>query len=269
LRDKNINLVIAYDGGRYHGWQRQKKNLTVQGVIEDKLQTLLGQPAKLQASGRTDAGVHAFGQVANFKTSSKISVNALKRGLQSLLPDDIIIKQVEYVSNEFHARYSAISKVYEYSILNREEPDIFRRHYVWHIYRPLNLEMMSKCLSLLTGRHDFSSFKSTGSNNTDPVRTVIRADLLGPFEDGVMKFVIEADGFLRHMVRNIVGTLVDVGLEKIDLENFEEIFKLRDRRLAGIKAPPQGLFLVRVKYDNLVKSRHTGESRGPEDMQLL
>jgi len=252
--EKNISLIIAYDGGHYHGWQRQKKGRTVQGVIEDNLQIILGQPVKLLASGRTDAGVHAFGQVANFKTKAEISVNSLKRGLNSLLPDDILIKQVEYVSHEFHARYSARSKIYEYRILNRDEPDLFGRHYVWHIYRPLNLEMMSKGLSFLAGRHDFSSFKSTGSNNTDPVRTIIRADLLGPFEDGVIKVIIEADGFLRHMVRNIVGTLVDVGREKIDLEKFEEVFKLRDRRLAGIKAPPQGLFLVKVKYDGLVKS---------------
>ncbi|MBW1708151.1 MAG: tRNA pseudouridine(38-40) synthase TruA [Deltaproteobacteria bacterium] len=247
MDEKNIKLTLAYDGSHYHGWQRQKNGVTIQGVVEEKIEIMVGEPVKLIASGRTDAGVHAINQVCNFITRSKIGLEEMKRGLNSLLPDDIFVRDSEYVSLEFHARYKVKSKTYEYRILNREDPDLFLRHYVWHIRVPLNAKEMSKCLAVSTGRHDFSSFRSSGSGNLDPVRTVLRAELHGPGE-GMLRVVIEAEGFLRHMVRNILGTLVDVGLGKMDVMRFKEILESKDRRMAGVKAPPQGLFLMNVEY---------------------
>ncbi|MBW1798431.1 MAG: tRNA pseudouridine(38-40) synthase TruA [Deltaproteobacteria bacterium] len=247
MDEKNIKLTLAYDGSHYHGWQRQKNGVTIQGAVEEKIKIMTGESVKLIASGRTDAGVHAINQVCNFTTRSKIGIEEMKRGLNSLLPHDVFLRDSEYVPLEFHARYNVKSKTYEYRILNREDPDLFLRHYVWHIRVPLNAKEMAKCLTVLAGRHDFSSFKSSGSGNLDPVRTVLRAELHGP-EDGMLKLVIEADGFLRHMVRNIVGTVVDAGLGKIDVSGFKEILESKDRQMAGIKAPPQGLFLMNVEY---------------------
>ena len=155
MDEKNIKLTLAYDGRHYHGWQRQKNGVTIQSVVEEKIEIMIGEPVKLIASGRTDAGVHAINQVCNFVTRSKIRPQDLKRGLNSLLPDDIFVRDAEYVPLEFHARYKVKSKTYEYRILNREGPDLFQRHYVWHIRVPLNAEEMAKCLSVLTGRHDF------------------------------------------------------------------------------------------------------------------
>ena len=247
MADKNIKLILAYDGSRYHGWQRQKNRLTIQGIIEEKIQLMVRDHVTLIASGRTDAGAHAVNQVCNFLTGSSIPPRSIKGGLNSLLPDDILVKDAQYVPLEFHARYSAKSKTYEYRILNREYLDPFQRSYVWHVRSPLDTGEVSKCLALLVGRHDFSSFRSSGSGNINPVRSLMRAELHGP-KEGSLRVVVEAEGFLRHMVRNILGTVVEVGLGKISLERFKEIFASRDRRLAGFKAPAQGLFLMDVKY---------------------
>ena len=247
MDDKNIRLIVAYDGARYHGWQRQTNGITIQEVLEEKIRVMTGEPVTLIASGRTDAGVHALNQVCNFMTRSTIPLTSIQKGLNSLLPDDILIKDTVYVPLEFHSRYSARSKTYEYRILSSETPDIFRRNFLWHIRSPLNIETMAVCLSYLRGSHDFSSFKSSGSSNKDPVRTVLTARINGA-ENGLWRIVIEADGFLRHMVRNIVGTVIEAGLGKISFDRFKEILNSRDRRLAGVKAPAQGLFLVEVKY---------------------
>jgi len=244
---RNIRLVVSYDGTRYHGWQRQKNGLTIQEVLEERLQVMTKSPVTLLASGRTDAGVHALNQICNFKTRSQIPIDAFQRGLNALTPPDIHIKDVADVSLEFHSRYSAKSKIYEYRILNRENPDIFRRNALWHIRFPLQLEKMSVCLALIKGRHDFSAFKSSGSGNTDPIRNILKT-LTEKDEDGVLRMVVEGNGFLRHMVRNIVGTLVEVGAGRMDVNGFREVLESGDRRLAGRKAPPQGLFLMVVKY---------------------
>jgi tRNA pseudouridine38-40 synthase len=245
--EKNIRLILAYDGTHYHGWQRQKNGVTIQGIVEEKLQVMVRESVKLFASGRTDAGVHAVNQVCNFRTGSTIVPEAIRKGLNSLLPDDIHIKNAEYVPLDFHARYSARSKTYEYRVINRPAPDIFRRRYVWHIRAGLDIQKMQKCMSLLEGTHDFSSFKSSGSGTADPVRSMTKAAMLGP-EEGLLRFVFRADGCLRHMVRNIVGTVIEVGLGKIDPDRFKEIFDSKDRRIAGVKAPARGLFLMDVQY---------------------
>ncbi|MBW2709535.1 MAG: tRNA pseudouridine(38-40) synthase TruA [Deltaproteobacteria bacterium] len=244
---RNIRLVFAYDGTRYHGWQRQKNGLTLQAIIENRLQLMTQSPVKLLASGRTDAGVHALNQVCNFKTPSKIPIDALKRGINALLPPDIFVKEAADVPFEFHSRYWAKSKIYEYRILNRQNPDIFRRNVLWHIRFPLDVEVMSECLSIIQGTHDFSAFKSSGSANTDPVRTILR-NCIETDEDGVLRIIVEGNGFLRHMVRNIVGTLVEAGAGRMDAKRFANILESGDRQLAGKKAPAQGLFLMEVKY---------------------
>jgi tRNA pseudouridine38-40 synthase len=244
---RNIKLTVAYDGTNYSGWQRQAEDTTLQAVIEEKIGTMVAEPVKLIASGRTDAGVHALGQVCHFQTHSQIGTEELKKGLNSMLPDDILIMRAESVPLEFHARYDARKKTYEYRILNRAEPDIFNRNFLWHIHYPLDTDGMSQCLALLEGTHDFSSFRSQGSGNLDPVRTVYRARIQGP-RDGRLCIIMEANGFLRHMVRNIVGTLVEVGRGKRDVDEFRAILEAGDRGMAGMKAPPQGLFLVRVEY---------------------
>ena len=244
---KNIKLILSYDGRGYHGWQRQKNGLTIQEIVEEKLEVMTGAPVKVIASGRTDAGVHAINQVCNFTTRSSIGPEAFRQGLNSMLPDDIFIKDAQYVALEFHARYAVRAKIYEYRILNRDEHDVFLRHYTWHIRWPLNKDEMAKCLSVVTGCHDFSSFRSSGSDNINPIRTISRAGLVCN-EEGLVKIRIEADGFLRHMVRNIVGTVVEAGMGRMDFQGFEKILAAKDRCAAGKKAPAQGLFLMEVFY---------------------
>ena len=247
MSEKKIRLTLAYDGSLYHGWQVQQNAPTLQAIVEDRLERLLGLPVRIFASGRTDAGVHAIEQVAHFTTSSHMEPETLRKGMNALLPEDILVKKAVYVEADFHARYSVKSKVYEYRILNAEAPDIFMRDYVWHIRRRLDIDAMRRCLSALVGCHDFSSFKSAGSGNTNPVRTMLRAELQSG-DDRLLRIIMEADGFLRHMVRNIVGTLAEVGRGKLNATRFVEILESRDRRQAGPKAPARGLFLMAVKY---------------------
>ncbi|MEW6669463.1 MAG: tRNA pseudouridine(38-40) synthase TruA [Thermodesulfobacteriota bacterium] len=245
---RNIRLVLQYDGSRYHGWQRQKGDLTVQELLEEKIRLITGESVTVAASGRTDAGVHALHQVCSFLTRSRLDPQSFHRALNSLLPPDIHIDLAEAVPLEFHARYSARSKIYEYRVLNRPEPDPFLRAYTWHVPSVLDLSEMERCLPFLLGMQDFSSFMGSGSTVTDPVREMKRAEMKRS-EDGLLLFLFEADGFLRHMVRNIVGTLVEVGKGKRDSLEFQKILQARDRRSAGITAPAHGLFLKRVRYD--------------------
>ncbi len=247
MEKRNIKLILEYDGSRYHGWQRQNKETTIQALIEEKIRMMTKESATLIASGRTDAGVHALCHVCNFITRAQIDPLSFKRGLNALLPEDIFVKQAEEVPIDFHSMYGTESKTYEYRILNREDPNVFLRLYTWHIPRHLDRGEMRKCLSLLRGEHDFSSFKSTGSGNLNPVRKMMRAEIHEP-DKGLLYFLFEANGFLRHMVRNIVGTVVEVGQGKMSFNDFVVIFQARDRSKAGIKAPPQGLFLTDVRY---------------------
>ena len=245
--EKNIKLVIAYDGTGYFGWQRQINRPTIQGTIEEKIETMVGKHVSLIASGRTDAGVHALHQVANFRVSSAITPDVFLKALNSLLPDSIIIKEAEYVPLDFHARYNAKSKVYEYRIYNEKLQSPFLRNYAWHISRLLDLKAMEECLEIIKGAHDFSSFSSTGDAKIDPVRTIIQAKLRIQ-KDNLLRFNFEANGFLRHMVRNIMGTIVKAGLGEISVDRFCEILESRDRQKVGAKAPPGGLYLKNVRY---------------------
>jgi tRNA pseudouridine38-40 synthase len=244
---RNIKLVIEYDGSNYHGWQVQPHHLTIQEVIEKKIEIMTRQRARLIASGRTDAGVHALGQVANFQTSSQISVEGFRRGLNSLLPSDIIIKSAEEVGPEFHAQFGAKQKTYRYLILNRGLPSALYRSYSWHLPFPLDLSILQKAARILVGKKDFSSFQAADPDPADAVREIFNAQWSVEKED-FLSFTVAADGFLKHMVRNLVGTLAEVGKGRISAAEFEGILEARDRRRAGITAPPQGLYLVEVKY---------------------
>jgi tRNA pseudouridine38-40 synthase len=207
----------------------------------------MGEPIHLIGSGRTDAGVHALGQVASFKTQSQMDGRSIQRALNSLLPPDIVIKKVEEVEENFHARKQSKCKIYEYRILNRPIRSAFLRGYAWHIPQKLNLREMRKAGQSLIGEHDFSSFRSVGSPTRTTIRKVIRIDWKKDRE-GLLRFEIEANGFLKQMVRAIVGTLVEVGKGKISVGEFETILELRDRKKAGPTAPAHGLFLKEVKY---------------------
>jgi tRNA pseudouridine38-40 synthase len=244
---RNIKLTIEYDGTAYHGWQIQPGLKTIQGVMRERIAQITQGKVNLLGAGRTDAGVHALGQVANFQTESAIDLTALQRGLNSLLAPDIVIKGIEEVEEGFHARFSARSKRYEYHILNRSYPSALLRAYAWFIPHKLDLASMERCGRLLIGSHDFSSFRASGDESRHSMREVIRLEI-EQRKDNPIVVTIEANAFLREMVRSIVGTLVDVGRGKTSFEEFEEIFQARDRRKAGMTAPAHGLFLVEVKY---------------------
>lgn len=245
--EKNFKLIIEYDGSAYRGWQRQKEHPTVQAAIEQAAAIIVGERITLKASGRTDAGVHAVGQAANFHCDTDIPPDALQRGLNSLLPGDIVIRSCEIVPPTFHARFDARSKRYRYIILNRRLPPAVGRQYVWHVAQPLALSPMQAAAALIVGELDFKAFEGSGSPRSHTVRHVLAANLQAADEDR-MVFDIQARGFLKHMVRNIVGTLVEVGRGKISPAGFERILNSRDRTQAGPTAPPQGLFLVSVAY---------------------
>jgi len=244
---RNIKLVIEYDGTNYHGWQVQTNALTIQEVIENKIGIMTQEQVRLIASGRTDAGVHALGQVASFKTSSSLPADVLRHGLNRLLPEDIAIQSAVEVDEHFHPQFEAKRKTYRYVILNRERRSALHRNYSWHLPQPLDLAAMRDASSLLMGKQDFSSFQAADPDPPDPVREVFKSEWSVEEKDFLF-FTIEADGFLKHMVRNIVGTLAEIGQGRISREEFSAILGARDRRRAGMTAPPRGLFLLEVKY---------------------
>jgi tRNA pseudouridine38-40 synthase len=243
----NFRLTIEYDGTAYNGWQRQKAGRTIQGEIEKAIGLMTRQKVALIGAGRTDAGVHALAQVANFVCETKLEPSVFIKGLNSLLPGDIIIRECVSADIEFHSRYYAKSKIYNYRILNREIPPAIGRQYAWFIRKKLDLDAMREAASHLVGTHDFKAFEGTGSPRKSTIRKVLRAEI-SLKKDNLILFEIEADGFLRFMVRNIVGTLVNAGLGKIKPDDIIVIIKKRDRGNAGITAPSRGLFLVEVKY---------------------
>ena len=246
---KNIKLTVSYDGSAYHGWQRQKDTPTVQQVLEDKISLMVGSNIAITGSGRTDSGVHAVAQVCNFFHNSNIKKEDMLKGLNAILPDDIFIKDVAEVPESFHSRYSATAKIYNYVILNRYEPDIFRRKYHWHINRMLDTASMRNCLAGIEGTFDFSSFMASGSDQeNNAVRTIFMAKL-DLCDNGIIDITFKANGFLRHMVRNIVGTIAEVGLKKRSTAEFMNILAKKDRKTAGKTAPAQGLFLTEVEYN--------------------
>ena len=245
---RNIKLIIEYDGTSYHGWQSQKGSgkATIQETLEGAIKVLAREEIKTVSSGRTDAGVHALGHVANFLTASPIPPDAWAPALNRLLPPDIRIIASEEVPADFHARYSAEGKTYHYRILNRRMPSALLRNRAWHVDRKLNLAAMRRAADVLVGRHDFSSFRSAGCNAKSPVRN-LRSLTIRKSGD-LIDVLLEADAFLMHMARNIAGTLVEAGLGRFSAADVKAILRARDRSQAGRTAPSNGLCLIVVRY---------------------
>lgn len=240
-------MVIEYDGTAYCGWQRQKNGLSIQQLLEESIGRMTGETTRVIGSGRTDAGVHALHQVAHFRTASLLGERNLLMGINSLLPADIVVRAVEEVDPGFHARYSVKSKVYLYRICNRPVRPALERHYAWFVWEPLSLSKINGVLDVFLGTHDFSSFCSIHTDSPDHIRTILGI-VVEKDDADMIDIVVEADGFLRYMVRTIVGTLVDVGRGKCSRDEVIEILRAEDRRRAGLTAPPHGLFLKDVKY---------------------
>jgi len=240
-------MVLQYEGTNYYGWQIQPDRPTIQGILEDRLFTITGEKVRLIGASRTDTGVHALNQVANFKLNKCVDLPKLKKSLNSLLPHDIVVKDISEVDPNFHARRWAKSKVYCYLILNRSYPSPFYGRFSWFISIKLDVESMRKACSHLIGEKDFSCFSSLDSPAINPVRRILKADV-HEMGYGILLVEIEATAFLRYMVRIIVGTLVKVGRGMLNVEEFSRIMETKDRSTVGMNAPAKGLFLKEVKY---------------------
>jgi tRNA pseudouridine38-40 synthase len=243
---KNIKLTLEYDGTNYLGWQKQKIGSTIQQQLEDAISLLTNENIEVIGSSRTDAGVHARGFIANFKTNSNIPSNKFREALNYRLPDDIVILKSEEVPLEFHSRYSAKGKTYSYSILNREVPPAVHKDYLYHVKKKLDAEIMKEACKYFIGTHDFSAFKSSGSSVKTNIRTI--SELYIENHDDIIKIYITGDGFLYNMVRIIVGTLIMVGNKKIDPSNIQVIIDKKNRKDSGICVPATGLVLEKVYY---------------------
>lgn len=243
---RNIKLVVAYVGTAYHGFQKQPGGGTVQNVLEEFLSRICGEAVRLVGSGRTDAGVHAKGQVVSFRTGGSIPVENIPRAALGLLPPDIAILKAEEAGEDFHARFSAKSKEYSYVIANTSGPNPLLWDRRWFVGEKLDLELMGRAAAKLLGKHDFANFCSTGSDVTGTERTVIKAELYR--HDDEITFVIGADGFLYHMVRNIVWALVQVGTGRWDLKRFADCIDNTGGKIAVEPAPAGGLYLEKVNY---------------------
>lgn len=259
---RNIKLIIEYDGTNYHGWQAQAGTgkATVQETLEQALAAAAGVMTKSFASGRTDARVHALGQVVNFRTVHPLPPEAWTPVLNRLLPADIRVLASEDVDEDFHARHSATGKIYTYRILNRRQQTALSRNYCWHVNLPLNLQRMRKAAGHLVGLHDFSAFRGAGCTAKHPVRTLRSVAIRKKGDFAELWF--EADAFLQYMVRNITGTLVEVGLGRHQPDDVRRMLESKDRSQAGRTAPPQGLYLVKVLYDGSRPVRKKQRTRG-------
>ncbi len=245
---RNIKLVIEYDGKNFPGWQSQPGKESIQTEIEKAILEVTGEEADVTAAGRTDAGVHALGQVANFHTNTTIETRKIPHALNSKLPNSIVIKSAEEVEERFHARYNCKGKTYRYVIYPSEFPSAINRYREFHVPYPVDIGKMKKALSKFQGTHDFKGFKSSGgSPKKTTVRTISKCELKE--ENGRIIIELTGDGFLYNMVRIICGTVLDVGLGKIPLEEIDEIILSGDRKRAGKTLPPHGLYLVKVYYE--------------------
>lgn len=252
---RNIAMVVSYDGTHYEGYQSQPSGKTVQDKIEEAILHLTGERVKTHGSGRTDAGVHARGQVINFHTKSRIPIERWGLAMNTRLPSDIVVSHAQEVPADFHSRRSAKRKTYRYTLQNSAFPDVMNRYWSLHIYRPLDVVAMKQAISYLEGEHDFSSFCSTGASGDSRVRTIYKAQIAEwPNENSIGKQIvidITGNGFLYNMIRIIVGTLLQVGQGQIEPEQMQSILVAKDRSRAGPTAPPQGLKLWNVEYGEI------------------
>ena len=244
---RNIKLIIEYDGKDFNGWQKQPNKLNIQGEIEKAIERITGEKVELMASGRTDAGVHAIGQVANFKTNSNIPIEKIPIALNTNLKKSIIIKSAEEVDERFHSRLNCKRKTYRYIINNSKYGTAIYRNLETHIPMKLNIQKMQEAVKYFEGEHDFKAFKASGTSSKSSVRTIYKAEVIQK-ENEKIYIELTGSGFLYNMVRIISGTLVDVGLGKIEPEEIKNIIKSQKRENAGKTLPPQGLYLVKVEY---------------------
>ncbi|WP_250675162.1 tRNA pseudouridine(38-40) synthase TruA [Paraclostridium ghonii] len=244
---RNIKITIEYDGSRYKGFQRlNDSENTIQGKIESVLSKMEDEKIEIIGSGRTDMGVHAYNQVANFKTNSNLSIKKINEYLNKYLPEDIVIKKVEEVEDRFHSRYNVKQKVYLYKINNSKTQDVFLRKYSTHIEKSLDIELMKKASEYLVGEHDFTSFASSKSKKKSNVREIYSITINK--NKDIIDIFVEGNGFLYNMVRIIVGALIDVGLHKKTPEDVKIMLDKKDRSEASDTAPAKGLYLYSVKY---------------------
>ncbi|MBA2728732.1 MAG: tRNA pseudouridine(38-40) synthase TruA [Parachlamydiaceae bacterium] len=242
-------MLIAFDGTNYSGWQVQPNGISIQGLIQKALKVLVKEDVVIHGSGRTDAGVHAIGQIAHFKCHAPLDLFRFLQSLNALLPPDIRVQQMEETSPIFHSRYSAINKTYRYNLHLGRVENPFTRLYSWHIREKIDLDKLKAAANLLIGTHDFTSFindSDIGSAGRNPVRTM---HLINVISDGqTVSIEFKANGFLYKMVRNLTGALVEIGKGKRPVEDIPRLLALKDRSKAGVGAPPHGLFLVQVEY---------------------
>lgn len=244
---RNFKITIQYDGSRYQGWQKQgSTENTLQGKFETLLSRLAGEPVEISASGRTDAGVHAYGQVANFHMNTPLSAQELMEKINSYLPEDVAVIDCIEADARFHARLNAKKKTYRYRVLNSAVPHVFDRKYVYQVPEALDVEAMREAASYLTGTHDFKSFTSAKKSKKSTVRTIESIEIVRDGDE--IRFLFTGDGFLFHMVRILTGTLLEVGLGKKKPADMEQILDACDRQEAGFLAPAQGLALMEVSY---------------------
>lgn len=246
LQMNTIKLTLEYEGTAYAGWQRQPDHPTIQAALEDALAQITQTPITTVAAGRTDAGVHALGQVVSFRTDRSLSSQEWSRALNGVLPQDIAVLKAEFVSESFHARYSASGKLYEYRILNAPCRPALQRNRLWHVPKPLDIPRMAQAATAFLGKHDFSSFQGSPTDTANPICLIEECSV--SWEPPLLRITIKADRFLKQMVRAIVGTLVEVGHGKRVPSDISKIIQATDRRTAGTTAPPHGLYLVDVMY---------------------
>ncbi|MEX1012754.1 MAG: tRNA pseudouridine(38-40) synthase TruA [Waddliaceae bacterium] len=240
-------LKITYDGTAYSGWQVQPNAVTIQEVLQTQMEKFLRQPIHLKGSGRTDAGVHALGQVAHFELDREFDLLTLKRSLNSLLPHDIRILQVSRVSPDFEARFSARKKIYHYHLWTEQVSSPFRRLYSYQLLAPIDIEKMREGAKLFLGTHDFTTFSNvSGGNKRNPIRSIDRLDIIP--QEGGYRLEFEGPGFLYKMVRNICGVLFEIGKGKLEVDSIPALLEKKDRRAIGLPAPARGLFLMHVDY---------------------
>lgn len=245
--EKNYKMILAYDGTRYFGWERQKNtDMTIQGKIESVLERMTGNKIEVIGCGRTDAGVHAKGMTANVKLDTERNPEEIRSYLNHYLPEDICVKEVSVASDRFHSRYNASGKTYRYTCYIGKEKPIFDRKYVYIIQEALEIDKMQKAAELLKGEHDFASFCANKKMKKSTVRTVDKIDITR--KGDYLYFTVHGNGFLHHMVRILVGTLLEVGWGKRDPESMTALFEAKNRVQAGVTAPAQGLCMMSVDY---------------------
>jgi tRNA pseudouridine38-40 synthase len=249
-----FKITLAYDGTGFVGWQRQASGTSIQGLLEDALRELDARDVAVAGAGRTDAGVHALGQVASFSLAREIDAAVLVRALNARLPGTVRVWSARQMPGDFHARFAARAKAYRYRICNGPIVSPFERQYAWHVAGPLDVESMSAAALRLEGCHDFAAFQGTGTDVATTERTILKSRILvrgGEDTEGqscLIIYEVAADGFLRHMVRNIAGTLVEIGRGRRAASSIDALLLARDRSRAGPTAPARGLFLVGVDY---------------------